>query len=281
MQLGAPLGGNSRTTLRAMTEEVLTTVQRLKRRADRVFHTIAEACQEAAEGLLMPSTCLGCGEVGGSLCAECRCSVQAAGPPVRVSVGKQGERIAVHAAVRYEGAVASALRGFKDHGRSDCAPILADWLGAAMTSALERLPSNVRSIEVLFPPSNRTKIRERGYHPVRLLLRELGVQPGLRLNLSRATKDQREMDLDGRERNLKGAFVSPENLAGRTFLLIDDVCTTGATLAEMARAVGSGGGSALAAAVVARVPRHGAPGREAFPSPLSGPPTGLPITAFW
>jgi predicted amidophosphoribosyltransferase len=65
-----------------------------------------------------------------------------------------------------------------------------------------------------------------------------------------------ELDRDQRAENVKNAFQVDETAApsirGKTVLLVDDVCTTGATLRECAKALKSGGAAAVYAVTLAR-----------------------------
>lgn len=70
----------------------------------------------------------------------------------------------------------------------------------------------------------------------------------------RATPMQNELHPDDRRANVRGVFRSAP-VAGRRILLVDDVTTTGATLAECRAALVAAGASAVYAAVVARADR--------------------------
>jgi predicted amidophosphoribosyltransferase len=83
------------------------------------------------------------------------------------------------------------------------------------------------------------------------------------LRHARAVADQADLDRAGRAANLAGALRVPatavRQLLEGPVVLADDVATTGATLAEAARAVRAAGGTVLGAAVVAVTrPRAGA-----------------------
>jgi ComF family protein len=71
----------------------------------------------------------------------------------------------------------------------------------------------------------------------------------------RATPMQNELPFEQRRGNVRGAFKASPRAAGRRVLLIDDVTTTGATLAECRRALVEAGAAAVYAAVVARADR--------------------------
>jgi ComF family protein len=71
----------------------------------------------------------------------------------------------------------------------------------------------------------------------------------------RFTPMQNELPFEDRRSNVRGAFVASRRAAGRRILLVDDVTTTGATLAECRRALVEAGASAVYAAVVARADR--------------------------
>jgi predicted amidophosphoribosyltransferase len=103
-------------------------------------------------------------------------------------------------------------------------------------------------------------MRRRGYAPVDALLVRCGIRPSHVLRPARARDDQAGLGADARRLNAQGALVARADLRGRRFLLVDDILTTGATLAEAARAVTAAGGSVASAAVLAQTPlRH--PGR--------------------
>jgi predicted amidophosphoribosyltransferase len=62
-----------------------------------------------------------------------------------------------------------------------------------------------------------------------------------------------DLDVQQRETNVKDAFrCQSGNVAGRALLLVDDVCTTGATLAAACRALKEAGASSVLAYTLAR-----------------------------
>ena len=92
------------------------------------------------------------------------------------------------------------------------------------------------------------------------IARRLGLPHRHLLRRRRATPMQNELPFDDRRGNVRGAFVASSRAAGRRVLLVDDVTTTGATLAECRRALVEAGASAVYAAVMARADRGGAEG---------------------
>lgn len=103
-------------------------------------------------------------------------------------------------------------------------------------------------------PLHAKRRRQRGYNQSELIAREVGslldipVLPGL-LERVKDTRPQTELGADERVSNMAGAFSATDNVDGKSILLLDDVLTTGNTLAECAAAIQAGGGKCRAVAV--------------------------------
>ena len=84
----------------------------------------------------------------------------------------------------------------------------------------------------------------------------VGVGPLLRRGLSRvrATPPQAALPWTERAKNVRGAFLCELDLSGLTVALVDDVMTTGASLAEAARVLKGSGAASVENWVVARTP---------------------------
>lgn len=119
--------------------------------------------------------------------------------------------------------------------------------------------------EVVIPiPLHAQRLRERGYNQALELARplarafDLTLAPGL-LARTRATPAQAELDAKTRRKNLRGAFAfqpppdRPDPPASA--VLLDDVMTTGATLAECARTLRRAGVARIEVWAFARAPR--------------------------
>ena len=100
--------------------------------------------------------------------------------------------------------------------------------------------------------------RERGFDQSErlcmVIARELGLPVERLLQKTRHTKRQSELnDASMRAANASGAYsvVDPAKVAGRRILLIDDIVTTGATLAECSRVLRTAGAESVVCAVLA------------------------------
>ncbi|MEU6748450.1 phosphoribosyltransferase family protein [Spirillospora sp. NPDC046719] len=132
-------------------------------------------------------------------------------------------------------------------------------------SATTTAASTTEPIPIVWVPSRRGAARRRGHDPMRQAvavavhrLRAGGVPVvalgGLRQ--CRRVADQAGLGAKARRENLNGALeaVARAPLAGRRVVLVDDVVTTGASLAEAARALREAGADVAAAATVAATP---------------------------
>ena len=150
--------------------------------------------------------------------------------------------------------MSQAVKHFKFHGAMHTGTLLADRLGAV----LEEQPW-LAGVEALCPiPIHLTRLIDRGYNQSRVLadrLARIVKRPVMDLlTRDRATPDQVGLSASARMENVKGVFSlrfrSP--LSGASVCLVDDVMTTGATLAEAARTLRRAGAGKIYAAVLAK-----------------------------
>ncbi len=116
-------------------------------------------------------------------------------------------------------------------------------------------------VNIIVPvPLHPSRLRQRGYNQATLLARKLERHTGLPLDEKalirvRHTPSQMRLDAEARRQNVMGAFHCPgEQIAGRRVLVVDDVCTTGATLAACADALRASGATTVQALTLARTP---------------------------
>ena len=105
-------------------------------------------------------------------------------------------------------------------------------------------------------PMTRRRERERGYNQAALLARSLARRLDLPFNrclLVRSKDRERQSKLARRARieNVRGAFTA-KDVEGLSLLLVDDICTTGATLRACAAALRAGGAARVCAVTVAK-----------------------------
>jgi ComF family protein len=136
---------------------------------------------------------------------------------------------------------------------------LGAYLGDALAAAVA---SVARPDVVVASPSSPARLRERGFDPALLLARRVRARLGLRLDAGslakmRHTPPQAGLDRGERQRNLRGAFTIRRSLAGLHVAVVDDVMTTGATLAELAGVLKEAGARRVSGWVAARTPEPG------------------------
>lgn len=157
----------------------------------------------------------------------------------------------VYAAYPYEGPVRQLVHRLK----YDC--IRAAHVPLARPMAF--LPSGEE--EIIVPvPTDPARLRRRGYNQAELLARYVGRELGMEVvpALYRKEKRRPQTGLTARQRreNLLGCMAAKSAVSGKRVLLIDDVCTTGATAQEAARALleaGATGVGMFAASMAADV----------------------------
>lgn len=217
--------------------------------------------------MVLPVACAGCDVPGRPMCAACTSVLAGPARPVEPRPAPPGFP-PCWAVAAYGGPARSALLAYKERGRADLLRPLAGALAAAVVAS-----GAAGDPMVLIPvPSRREAIRQRGADRTLALaratagqLRRAGLaaraQPALRL--SRTTQDSAGLDAGRRAVNLAGAMAvrdlrlpaarPPGSQGG--IVLVDDLVTTGATLAEAARALAEAGHPTRTAAVIAATER--------------------------
>lgn len=225
-------------------------------------------CIAAALDLVCPRSCFRCRRPLGNddaLCELCR----RAFPEPRLAPAPGLDACVAGAA--YAGEVEAWVRAFKypsAFALPEAGPeeLLGALLARAAGGWLERAgPGGAPSLVVPVPLHAR-RLRRRGFNPAGLLARRLARRLGLAfdpvaLARTRDTPSQTGLDARDRRRNVAGAFrVARSGGAPERVLLVDDVVTTGATLAAAAHALRRAGASSVVGVTAAATGRRDPPG---------------------
>lgn len=247
--------------------------------ADPVFEIkgFAAAIAGWPARLLFPPVCAGCRRLvsqPGTLCGECwprlrfleRPWCEVMGTPFSHEMGEgflSAEAIAnpppfgrARAAVAYSGVARRMVQGLKYSDRTDLAPWMARWM---MRAGAELLAD----AELVVPvPLHWRRFLSRRFNQSAELARAVADLSGKRFEPSaiqrvKVTRQQVGLGLREREDNVRGAFrVPPEadiHVRGRHVLVVDDVYTTGATVAAVCRALKKSGAAGVDILTFARV----------------------------
>lgn len=133
--------------------------------------------------------------------------------------------------------------------------------GRVLSALWQREPMPASLPSLLLPvPLHTARLRQRGYNQALELAKPLARAYGLSLRhdlllRQRATGAQTELDARERRRNVRGAFaLRPGAVLPAHVALLDDVMTTGATLAECARVLRRAGVARIDVWALARAP---------------------------
>lgn len=216
---------------------------------------------------LWPSDCLLClGPAGpGAVCDNCerllasegpRCSRCALPLPVAGECGACLHRPPAYddvvTAFDYRFPIDRLIGGFKFSADLAAGAYLGDALARAAATA-------PRPDRLVASPASLRRLRERGFHPALVLARSVGRRLGIPVDARavakvRHTPPQSGLGRAARRRNLRGAFAVRAPLEGLHVAVVDDVMTTGSTLAALAEALRAAGARRVSGWVVARTP---------------------------
>jgi ComF family protein len=223
------------------------------------FSTLVRTAASRALDAALPANCVGCGAEGPPICARCVPALDARlTSPAGTAIGLPGDvpepLLQLEWCAPFHGVVRQALHAIKYQGEQR----LAEPLGRAVARRWAAV--GVGAELVMHVPVHRDRERQRGYDQAALIAHHaadhLGLPFALVLTRARATTAQFDLDRRDRARNVRDAFaVDPratEGVRGRWILLVDDVVTTGSTLAACATALESAGVLGVSAITVAR-----------------------------
>lgn len=225
---------------------------------------------------ILPPRCLMCGKVissDNSLCSDCFSKINFISKPYCVHCGKPLTSVSeeelycadciagkncfrlCRSAVEYDTFSKKLILDFKFADHIENKYLLARWLFMAGEDIFQN------QVDVIIPvPLHYSRLFKRKYNQSAVLAQELSKLSSIpadykSLKKTKHTLPQIQCAGKQRAKNVRNAFdvVFPENIKGKRILLIDDVYTTGATLAECAKALKKQGAKSIDALTVARV----------------------------
>jgi len=232
--------------------------------AEAVSTAVSTATSQALD-LALPGACSGCGREGEPLCTSCSPALDKrlelpGGTPIGMPLDLPAPLLQLEWCAPFAGPVRAALHDLKYGGERR----LARPLGLAVARRWQRVGEGATLVVPV--PVHAERERRRGYDQAALIAEVAAAElrlPCVRaLERDRATTAQFELGREDRAANVAGAFrlhtsggasrPAGPPVAGRWVLLVDDVVTTGATLAACATALEKAGAVGVSAITVAR-----------------------------
>ncbi len=196
--------------------------------------------------IIFPPKCFICNNSYGVICPRCLSQVTILNRAYTLVGG-----LKVLSIYEYEGIVRKCIKISKYSSRQFAA------LKKLSAEAVALVAGNYTGFIVIPIPLSRAKERWRGFNHADLIAKELALHFQLPVNTrilkrTKETTSQYKLDKFARKQNIKGAFTVVGDVKSKKVLLVDDVCTSGSTLAEAARALYASGAAYVAAFTLSR-----------------------------
>jgi len=204
------------------------------------------------KNLLFPIECQGCGQPDLWLCPNCFHQLNFNGPQITINPLDK-----IYIASSYEDALlANLIKSYKYKFVSELASDLGRFLATywAGQIIIDRQLGNYPLLPI---PLSKSRQRWRGFNQAELLAQVVARQTGAIICydlIKKSTKQtQASLKADTRKKNVYNSFTwQGQSLVGQSLVLVDDVVTTGATLAEAARILKIAGADKIYALVLAK-----------------------------
>jgi ComF family protein len=226
----------------------------------------AKGLADSLLNFVFPPVCGACKKAGSLICENCQNQLQWVQKPLCARCGRPVPTATdccsvcqerplplkqIRAAVLFAHPVSKLIHNLKYNGAFALAKPLAQMMADAWSCW--QLP-----IDLVMPiPLHAERQRKRGYNQSTLLMRDFCSTVALSyaeegLQRARFTTPQVGLSAVERLKNVEDAFVTKIDVRGKHILLIDDVCTTGATMAAAATALHAAGARTVSGYCVAR-----------------------------
>jgi ComF family protein len=223
--------------------------------------------QKIVVDLFFPPHCVGCGRGGDFLCSDCCRKLPRILPPFCDRCGKpqiggtlcpscwgvQAGIDGIRSIFYFDGIVRKAIHELKYYNLRALSDCIAEFLYTYLQT------NKIDGDTILPVPLHRDRLRQRGYNQSALLAVKLGKLAGLPviedclIRIKDSKPQARTKTGEERRKNVTGAFICKSNaLRGSRIILVDDVCTTGATLEACAETLKKAGVTSVWGLTVAR-----------------------------
>ena len=224
-------------------------------------HVKMTSILEKAISVIAPFRCIVCGNYNNVICTACTHTMQRLEAPLCILCGAPSQAwelchshnsplAGIYAAGAYDDILKALITQFKfEHARAAYKPLAVFLAGA--------LPHFDNEWIIVAIPTIPAHIRQRSYDHAALLAGEVARVKGLeRIRALARRHDARQVGASRQQRAVRAreAFTIRGEVAGKKVLIIDDVCTTGATLQSAAATLRAAGAAEVWGAVAAWQP---------------------------
>jgi len=234
--------------------------------SDALFPPRCQSCRKVAEKLTNDLFCPACEEkiqyIRPPLCPACGAPFPGAKGPDHMCgdcLTAPKPFVIARSVAAFDGILLEAIHAFKYHHKTG----MGNGLGKMMTGDFHS-GMDMHDYTMIMPvPLHIRRLRERGFNQSLLLAKVLSESYAIPLDFvtlrrERDTPPQTAMGRKERQANIKGAFAvaGKERVRKQHVLLIDDVYTTGSTLAECARVLLKNGAAQVGVLTLARAMKN-------------------------